>query len=187
MTSKGRALKMVAVGDGAVGKTCLLISYTQGSFNESYVPTVFDNYAGTIMVDDKEYCYTLWDTAGQEGFDKCRVLSYTQTSVFLVCFELVNRTSLENVKTVWVPEVRRECGKSVPAVLVGTKLDLREATSPHLTVKKAEGKKVAHSLKMNAYVECSAKTMEGCEAVFQAAVRAANQPYKVDGPQCRLL
>lgn len=52
----------------------------QGAFNDEYVPTVFDNYAGSLKMDGQQYNYTLWDTAGQEGFDRCRVLSYTGVS-----------------------------------------------------------------------------------------------------------
>ncbi|XP_063841538.1 rho-related GTP-binding protein RhoG-like isoform X3 [Scylla paramamosain] len=118
MSAAGRVLKIVAVGDGFVGKTTLLITHTTGVFQDEYVPTVFDNYASTMMVDGAEYSYTLWDTAGQEGFDRCRVLCYSQTSVFLVCFSIDSPNSFENVKDLWLPEVRRECGEKIPTVLV---------------------------------------------------------------------
>ena len=122
----GLEIKLVVVGDGAVGKTCLLISYCRDEFPTEYVPTVFENYSTALVVDMRRVHLTLWDTAGQEGYDKMRPLSYPDTDVFLVCFSLVNDGSLENVERKWVPELRDPRLKlgEVPLLLVGLKKDL---------------------------------------------------------------
>lgn len=100
-------IKAVWIGDGAVGKTCMLISYTQNSFSEDYVPTVFDNYNLTVNYGSKNVSLGLWDTNAGEDYDRLRPLNYPGTNVFVICYSVINKCSFENIKTKWVPEITR--------------------------------------------------------------------------------
>lgn len=90
-----RYLKCVAVGDGAVGKTSMLISYTTNQFPGDYVPTVFDNYTTTVMVDNETVNLGLWDTAGQDEFAHVRKVAYPNTDIFFIIFSVVALDSFE--------------------------------------------------------------------------------------------
>merc|ERR1711872_87481 len=108
-----QTIKRVVVGDGEVGKTGLLITFTTNSFPDTYIPTVFDNYSSTIMLNEKPVEVGLWDTAGQEDYARLRTLSYPGTDFFLV-----HPTSLENVRDKWTPELNHHA-PGVPMLLVG--------------------------------------------------------------------
>ncbi|WFD21178.1 GTPase Cdc42 [Malassezia caprae] len=171
-------IKCVVVGDGAVGKTCLLISYTTNKFPSEYVPTVFDNYAVTVMIGEDPYTLGLFDTAGQEDYDRLRPLSYPQTDVFLVCFSVTSPASYENVREKWFPEVHHHC-PGVPSLIVGTQVDLRD--DPTVVEKLARqklrpisaemGERLARELGAVKYVECSALTQKGLKNVFDEQER----------------
>ncbi|KAK4689838.1 hypothetical protein P7C73_g269, partial [Tremellales sp. Uapishka_1] len=172
--------KLVIVGDGACGKTCLLIVFSKGMFPEVYVPTVFENYVADVEVDGKKVELALWDTAGQEDYDRLRPLSYPDSHVILICFAVDSPDSLDNVQEKWISEVLHFC-HGLPIILVACKVDLREdpKTKDDLRrlsqrpVSTAEGMAVRQNIGAQAYVECSARTGEGVRDVFQTATRKA--------------
>jgi Ras family protein A len=172
--------KLVIVGDGACGKTCLLIVFSKGMFPEVYVPTVFENYVADVDVDGKRVELALWDTAGQEDYDRLRPLSYPDSHVILICFAIDSPDSLDNVQEKWISEVLHFCN-GLPIILVGCKKDLRydQRTIQELSktsqkpVTEQEGQAVATKIGAKHYMECSSRTGEGVREVFQVATRAA--------------
>ncbi|EDW02173.1 GH21848 [Drosophila grimshawi] len=116
--------KLVVVGDGACGKTCLLTVYCQDNFPLDYVATVFETYVADVEVEGSKVELALWDTAGQEDYDRLRLLSYPDTDVIVMCFSIDQPYSLDNIQDKWIPEVKHFC-PNVPIILVGNKSDLR--------------------------------------------------------------
>lgn len=197
--------KFVVVGDGESGKTCLLHVFFEDVYPDVYVPTAFDCFTTVVEVDGKKVKLSLWDTAGQEDYDRLRPLSYPNADAVIVCYSIDTPESLANVVEKWSPEVRYFC-RDVPVILVGNKKDLRDLrdgdgireseTGPPVTVEHAtdgkqtepmlvreQGQTVADEIGAFAFLECSAKTKEGVRDVFVAAVKAT----RAENKQCALL
>ncbi|OVA19832.1 Small GTPase superfamily [Macleaya cordata] len=181
--SASRFIKCVTVGDGAVGKTCMLISYTSNTFPTDYVPTVFDNFSANVVVDGNTVNLGLWDTAGQEDYNRLRPLSYRGADVFLLAFSLISKASYENVAKKWIPELRHYA-PGVPIILVGTKLDLRDDKQFFIDhpgavpITTAQGEELKKVIGAPYYIECSSKTQQNVKAVFDAAIKVVLQPPK---------
>lgn len=174
---KPEKLKCVLVGDGAIGKTSLVVSYTTNGYPKQYVPTAFDNYAVNVEVDGNPVCLQICDTAGQDDFDRLRPLCYPQTDVFLLCFSVVSPTSFHNMMEKWLPEIR-SYNQKTPVILVGTQSDLRTdvnvlielSQNKESPVTESEAKECAEKINAVTYVECSALTQHNLKEVFDTAI-----------------
>jgi len=174
--AQAKRVKLVVVGDGAVGKTSLLIRFATGEFPNEYVPTVFENYTSQMKRDNGELVLLhLWDTAGQEDYDRLRPLSYPGADVVLLCFSTISQASYEAVRDKWAPEVHHFI-PTVPTILVGTKVDLREEKHPDPNSGKFEpitpeqGQAMAKNLGCVKYMEVSSKTGRGVSDVYNSSV-----------------
>ncbi|KAJ3367932.1 hypothetical protein GGF31_006991 [Allomyces arbusculus] len=173
--------KAVFIGDGATGKTALLMTHCEKHFPAEYVPTVFETHNIIIAYrpDSTKQCsMSLWDTAGQEEYDRLRPLSYPDANVIVICFKLAGATARHSYNSVlnkWWPEARHFCPKT-PLVLIGTQSDVRDecATSEQylalpleeqqsLVIDPEEGESLRRAIKAAMYIETSAKTMTECE------------------------
>jgi small GTP-binding protein len=154
----------------------LLCSFALGEFPKEYQPTIFENYVAEIRLDGKAVQLALWDTAGQEEYERLRPLSYSKSHVILIAFAIDTPDSLDNVTVKWIEEVRSICGPVIPIILVGCKADLRPPSNdPNINryVSRAQAERVAQSIGARAYKECSALKIEGVDDVFEAATRAS--------------
>ncbi|GAA5968695.1 hypothetical protein JCM3765_003412 [Sporobolomyces pararoseus] len=181
MTYEPLRRKLVIVGDGACGKTSLLSVFSLGEFPSEYEPTIFENYVAEIRLDGKPVQLALWDTAGQEEYERLRPLSYSKSHVILIAFSLDTPDSLENVSVKWIEEVRELCGPNIPVLLVGCKKDLRDQAMINSNsrggsqgfVTREQGEFMAQRIGARTYKECSALLNDGVDDLFEAATRAA--------------
>jgi Ras family protein A len=178
--------KIVVVGDGACGKTCLLVGFVRDEFPRDYVHTMFNTYTKQLTVNKRRIKLSLWDTAGQPEYDRIRPMAYHDTDVFLLCFALDRPDSFNRILDKWLPEIRQFC-PNAPVILVGTKKDLRcnsytnvtdRHSQIHEQISTEEGKYLAKKCAMFEYMECSSETSAGVREVFETAVRAAQ--YSVE-------
>ena len=99
MSTNGEPLKIVIVGDATVGKTALLVRYTEGKFAaDDYKPTILEQSLVTVNYREENYQVELIDTGGQEDFEQIRRKYYSEADIFLLCFDISSQTTFSNVK-----------------------------------------------------------------------------------------
>jgi len=180
--------KVVVVGDGAVGKTCLLTVYIESKYPEEYIPTVFDNFS-----EEKEIQFTkpkahkkkirldLWDTAGQEEFDRIRPLSYRDANYFLICFAVNSRDSFDHITEKWVPEIKHHAPNK-GFLLIGLKGDLK------CEISQQKIEEITNEIGADAYIQASALERTNIDHVFETAMRNFFKPRaQKKGKGCQIL
>jgi Ras-related C3 botulinum toxin substrate 1 len=187
-----QSYKIVAVGDGATGKTSLLQTFALDKFPDMYEPTVFDNYSSNIMYNEKLYSLNLWDCAGQEDYRDMRKLSYPNTDVFVLCYSCISPTSYKNLD-VWVHELR-EYDPKANIVIVCTKVDcLKDQEVLQLLVDR--GVKILTTADLQILnkkwpniptVESSAKTGWNVKQVFYTAIDLLQKKPSDAKPCCTI-
>ncbi|XP_028319083.1 rho-related GTP-binding protein RhoF isoform X2 [Gouania willdenowi] len=147
---------------------------------KKYAPSVFEKYVTTVSLGGKEIKLNLYDTAGQEDYDRLRPLSYTEANLILVCFDVTNPTSFENVLIKWYPEVKHFC-QQTPVILIGCKTDLRTDKECARKLKAmnlapitySQGEETRQQMNAALYLECSAKYQENVDDIFREATKTA--------------
>ncbi|KAM6912408.1 rho-related GTP-binding protein RhoU-like [Xenentodon cancila] len=191
-------LSCMLVGDGAVGKTTIIISYIFNGYNSEYKQTAFDVFTGLVHVNGIPTRIKLIDTAGQDKFGHLRSLCYAHVDVFILCFSLVNPASFDNITSKWIPQIRA-ANQTSPIILVGSQSDLchNAGILIHLDqlntrpVSFSQARRLAHRVGAHNYFECSALTQHNLKDVFDCAVFAAikhkhrsSKSRKLSPPKC---
>ncbi|XP_010887297.1 ras-related protein Rab-23 [Esox lucius] len=140
------AIKVVVVGNGAVGKSSMIQRYCKGVFTKDYKKTIgVDFLERQILVNDEDVRLMLWDTAGQEEFDAITKAYYRGAQACVLVFSTTDRDSFEAISS-WWEKVEVEVG-DIPTVLVQNKIDLLDET----VIKNEEAEGLAKKLKLRFY------------------------------------
>jgi small GTP-binding protein len=153
MASFHYLFKFIIIGDSAVGKSCLLLQFTDHRFKNDHDLTIGVEFgARTITIGDKAVKLQIWDTAGQESFRSITRSYYRGAVAALLVFDVTKRDSFEGLE-LWLRETKANSNATLTTVLIGNKADL----DSDRVVSRAEAEQFAeaHSL---TYVEASAKT-----------------------------
>ena len=190
-----RDLKIVIVGDGGIGKTCLTITYERKAFpHNEFLPHVCDPCLINVDVDGQSVAVELWDSAGQEDFDRIRPLAYPDTDVFFLCFSVSSQVSFEHIRKKWYPEIHNHSPKT-PIFLVGLKSDhrndeakVRELADQGLEmVDRMEALNLASEINAVEFHECSASRLDGLSNIIERAVRVGlNKAEKGNSGDCQI-
>ncbi|CAL1527545.1 unnamed protein product [Lymnaea stagnalis] len=187
-------LKCVVVGDDSVGKTSMLMGYATNRYPTQHVPSVFDNYAGSLKLAGRLIQMQIIDTQQYEENPKFRHSLYSGTNIFVVCFSVIRPESLNHVEEVWLPEIRTYAPKT-PFILVGAQADLRSAetilqmlsTTGQQPVTSAEGAAVARRTGAACYIETSPEVEKNVRKLINGAIASILKVKTPDSSACSVL
>jgi len=166
--------KLVLVGLGGVGKSCLTIQFISQRFIEDYDPTLEDSYRKHVTVDEDECLLDIYDTAGQEDFSAVRDQYMRTGDGFLCVYSVTHYASFMEVSSLHDHILRVKDSEEVPFVLVGNKCDLE----PSREVSKEKGQELANKLRCK-FLESSAKDRLNVSESFYELVRAIKK-YRIN-------
>eukprot|EP01097_Dermamoeba_algensis_P002825 TRINITY_DN2119_c0_g1_i2.p1 TRINITY_DN2119_c0_g1~~TRINITY_DN2119_c0_g1_i2.p1 ORF type:complete len:197 (-),score=25.37 TRINITY_DN2119_c0_g1_i2:305-895(-) len=167
--------KLLLIGDSGVGKSCLLVRFSDGVFTESFISTIGVDYKmKTMEIDGVQVKLQIWDTAGQERFRTITQNYYRNAHGIIVVYDITDEGSFENVNK-WVREIDISAPPetNIPKLLVGNKADLEQKRQ----VPTEKGQELANQLGVP-FVETSAKEATNVEEVFNKLAKVVFDKYK---------
>jgi small GTP-binding protein len=154
-------IKLLLIGDSGVGKSCLLLRFTDNNFNDSYITTIgIDFKIREDEIDGQKCKLQIWDTAGQERFRTITSAYYRGAHGIALVYDTTSRETYENV-SYWMKHMKTYADTDVCKILIGNKIDMKEKR----VVQTSEGQQLATQYNCDFY-ETSAKTGENVEQTF---------------------
>ncbi|KAI8343909.1 rab-type small GTP-binding protein [Chlamydoabsidia padenii] len=154
-------IKLLLIGDSGVGKSCLLLRFSDDSFTPSFITTIgIDFKIRTIELDGKRIKLQIWDTAGQERFRTITTAYYRGAMGILLVYDVTDERSFGNVRN-WFSNIEQHANEGVNKILIGNKCDMEEKR----VVTKEQGEALANELGIQ-FMETSAKANIGVEEAF---------------------
>jgi Ras-related protein Rab-8A len=170
--ARGRAnydelIKLLLIGDSGVGKSCLLLRFSDDTFTTSFITTIgIDFKIRTIELDNKRIKLQIWDTAGQERFRTITTAYYRGAMGILLVYDVTDESSFNNIRN-WIRNIELHASDNVNKILVGNKADMDESKR---AVPTAKGQALADEFGIK-FFETSAKTNLNVENVFFTIAR----------------
>ncbi|XVF05561.1 hypothetical protein REPUB_Repub05bG0182800 [Reevesia pubescens] len=164
-------IKLLLIGDSGVGKSCLLLRFSDGSFTTSFITTIgIDFKIRTIELDGKRIKLQIWDTAGQERFRTITTAYYRGAMGILLVYDVTDESSFNNIRN-WIRNIEQHASDNVNKILVGNKADMDESKR---AVPTSKGQALADEYGIK-FFETSAKTNLNVEQVFFSIARDIKQ------------
>jgi len=160
-------LKLVLLGDSAVGKTSLINMYAHHKFKEDYKPTLGVNIVVKELKNENDQIrLVIWDVAGQEKYDLSRKMFFQGVVGALFVYDTTRDITFKNIESKWLEDLNEYGEKDLAYVLIGNKIDLQDSR----TVSNEEGRVLADKINASDFVETSAKYGENVEKAFKKLV-----------------
>lgn len=158
--------KLLLIGDSGVGKTCILVRFSEDAFNSTFISTIgIDFKIRTVEIDGKKIKLQIWDTAGQERFRTITTAYYRGAMGIMLVYDVTTEKSFENIRN-WIRNIEENASADVEKMILGNKCDLQESR----VVDQERGRVLAeeHGVK---FMETSAKSGLNVETAFLALAR----------------
>ncbi|XP_061193351.1 rho-related protein racL-like [Saccostrea echinata] len=189
VSSEMSCVQCTIVGDKKVGKSTISRGLGESEANldmqnNNYESTIFDNIAGTTNLDGEDITINLFDCSSEEEHSAIREFAYKDSNVFILCYSVIDRTSLMNIRDKWIPEIKKFLGKKIKLVVVGTQTDIRDSVclDQDPPVSKTEGADFSRQIGADYFMECSSAFPSSFTEIFKHVAKIGKKTKRRRSP-----